>query len=103
MESHNGTESGDDSDDNSTLPTLSGEVKMYELSSVDEYDTQPMPTDMLEDIRGEIKSHPSIKRRKARYNIRDCIKQSQSEWKGTLLSTRYMVKGSHKVLKAAVN
>ena len=58
---------------------------------------------MLEDICDGIKYHPSINMRDARYTICDCFKQRQAELKGTLLSTRKMCKGLHKVFKAAVN
>ena len=68
-----------------------------------ESDAEHMPTDMLEDIRDRIQSHLSINRIEANYNIRDCIKQIQAEWKGALLSTRNMVKGPHKSSKAVVN
>ena len=62
-----------------------------------------MSTDMLEDIRDGSQSHPSINRIEARYKIRDCIKQRQLEWKGALLSTQNMGKGSNKLFKAVVN
>ena len=58
---------------------------------------------MLEDICDVSKSHPRINRREACYKIRDCIKQSQAEWKGALLSTRNMGKVFHKLFKAVVN
>ena len=48
---------------------------MDEVSPGDESDAETMPTDMLEDIRYGSQYHPSINRREARYNIRDCIKQ----------------------------
>ena len=59
--------------------------------------------DILEDIRGGSKYHPSINRREARYKIRDPIKQRRVEWKRALLSTQNMGKGSHKVFKYVVN
>ena len=55
------------------------------MSSGDESEAEPMSTDMLEDIRERSQYHPSINRREACYRIRDCVKQSQSEWKGALL------------------
>ena len=39
---------------------------MDEISLGDEYDAEPMNTDMLEDIRDGIQSHPSINRREVR-------------------------------------
>ena len=55
------------------------------MSSGDESEAEPMSTDMLEDIRERSQYHPSINRREACYRIRDCVKQSQAEWKGALL------------------
>ena len=46
-ESYNGTESGDKSDDDLTLPPLISEGKMDEMSSGDESDAEPIPTDMV--------------------------------------------------------
>ena len=48
----------------------------------DESDNKPMSTEMLEEIRDGSQSHPNVNRREARYKIRDCIKQKQSEQKG---------------------
>ena len=58
---------------------------------------------MLEDINDGSQYHPIINRRVARYKIRDSIKQGQSEWNGTLLSTQNMGTGLHKVFKAVVD
>ena len=62
-----------------------------------------MYTVMLEDIRDDSQSHPSVNRREACYKICDCIKLSQAEWKGALLSMQNMGKGLHKGFKAVVN
>ena len=97
------TESGNKSDENSTLPQLISEEEIYEISSVDEYDSEPMSTDMLEDFSDGSKSHPSINRRDARYKIRDCFKRGQAEWKISLLSTQNIGKGLHKIFKDVVN
>ena len=59
----------------------------------DESDDEPMSIEILEDIRNGSKSHPSVNRIDACYKIHDCIKRSQSEWKGELLSTQNMGKG----------
>ena len=61
-----------------------------------------MSTEMLEDICDGSQSHPNVNRRGARYEIRDCIKQRQSERKGSLKATRKMGKGLHKVFKTVV-
>ena len=57
---------------------------------------------MAEEIGDEIQSNPKFNRREARYKIRDCIKQRQSEWKGALTATQKMGKGLHKVFKTVV-
>ena len=57
---------------------------------------------MAEEIGDEIQSNPKFNRREARYKIRDCIKQRQSEWKGAVKVTRRMGKGSHKIFKTVV-
>ena len=72
------------------------------MSSVNEYDAKPIPTDMLENICDGRQYHPSINRRKTRYKIRDHIKQRRAEWKGALLSMQNMGKVSHKVFKAVL-
>ena len=46
-ESSNDTESGKKSDDDSTLPPLMSETEMDAMSSVNEYDDEPMYTGML--------------------------------------------------------
>ena len=59
---------------------------MDDMSSGDESDAEPMSTDMLEDIRGGIQYYPRIYSREAFHRIRDCLKKSQEECKGELLS-----------------
>ena len=54
---------------------------MDAMSSCDEPDAEPMSIDMLEYIRGGSQSYSRIKRREARYKVRDCINQGQVEWK----------------------
>ena len=105
-ESHNGTKNGDesdDSDDYSTLTPFISEAKIDEISSGDESDAEPMPTNMLEDIPDGSQYHPSINRREAHYKIRDRTKQRKPEWKGELLPTQNMGNGSQTVFKAVVN
>ena len=74
-------------------------VKINTISSGDEYDTETMSTDMLEDIRDRSQFYPCINRKEARYRISCRIKQRQAVWKGDLLSTRNIGKGSHKLFK----
>ena len=57
---------------------------------------------MLEDIRDKNKTHPNVNRREARYKIRDCIRQRQSERKGALRATKSIGKGLHKVFSTVV-
>ena len=47
---------------------------MYVMSSGDEYYSEPMSKDMLEDICDGSQSCPSINRREARFRIRDIFK-----------------------------
>ena len=73
------------------------------MSSYNESDDEIMSTEILEDICDVSQSHPIVNRREARYKIRACIKQSQSECNEALLSTRDTGKGLQKVFKAVVN
>ena len=57
---------------------------------------------MLQDIRDGSQTHPNINKREARCQIRDRIRQIQSEWKGALKSTRSTGKGLHKVFSTVV-
>ena len=79
METRNDTESGDESDDNSTLAQLINEEEMDVVSSGNESDAEPMSVDMLEHILDRSQSHPSINRREACYEIRDRFNQRQAE------------------------
>ena len=62
-----------------------------------------MSTEMLEYIRDDSKSHSRVNWREAHYKIRYHIIQSQTEWKGELLSMQNMGKVLHKVFKTFVN
>ena len=73
------------------------------MDSGNECEDEPISTEMLEDIRGSIKSRPSVNRREAHYKIHDRIKQTQTECKGALLSTQNMRKFVQKVFKSVVN
>ena len=57
---------------------------MDRISSGGEYDAEPMPADMLEQICDGSQSNLIINRRDARYKIRDRVKQRQAGWKGAL-------------------
>ena len=73
------------------------------MSPGDESDSEPMRTEILEDICGWCQSHQSINRRDAHLKIRDRIKQRQLEWKEVLLSRQNIGKVLHKVIKAVDN
>ena len=85
------------------MPPLISEVEIDSVLSGDESNTEPMFKEMLGDIRDGSQSHLIINSREAHYNIRDCMKQGQAEWKGELLFTQKICKGLHKIFKAAVN
>ena len=60
MEYHNGTESGDNFGEDSTLPPLVSETKMDEMSLGNKSDAETMSTDMLEDVCDGRQSHTKI-------------------------------------------
>ena len=72
------------------------------MDSGDQSDDEPMSTEILEDINFESQIHKNVKRREARYKIRDIIKKIQPEQKGALKATQHIGKGLHKVLKNVV-
>ena len=57
--------------------SLISEEEMDVMDSGDESDNDPMSTKMLEYIRDGSQSHTNVNSRKARYKVRDCIKQRQ--------------------------
>ena len=81
---------------------MMSEQDMENLNSGDESDHDLISTEMLQDIRDGSQTHLNVNRREARYKICDPIRQSQSEWKGALKSTRSMGKGLHKVFSTVV-
>ena len=98
-ESCDDAESGDKSDDDSTMLPLISEEEMDMMDSVVDSDDEYMSTEMLEDICEGIQFNPSVNRREARYRIRDHIKQRNLEWKGALNATQKMGKYLHKCLR----
>ena len=74
-----------------------------ESSTDDEYDDRYISTNTLGDIRDGNYVHPDINTRDTRFKIRDCIRQTRSEWKGAELSEKRMGKGLHKVFNDVVN
>ena len=73
------------------------------INSDDESDHDLISTEMLEDICAGSQTHPNVNIRESRYKIRDCIRQSQSEWKEALKATRSMGKVLQKVFSTAIN
>ena len=72
------------------------------MNSGDDSDDEPMSTEMLGEICNGSQYHPDIKKREARYKIRDRIKQRQPEWKGALKATQNIGKGLHNIFKTVV-
>ena len=64
-ENRNNTESGNKSDDNSTLAPLISEEEMDVMASGDGFDSELISTEILEDIYDGIQSHTSINSREA--------------------------------------
>ena len=81
---------------------MMSEQDMYAINYGDELDHDLISTEMLEDIRDGSQTHLDVNRREARYKIRDCIRQRQSESKGALKATRSTGKGLHRVFNTVV-
>ena len=75
-ETSNDAESGDESDNESIMMI---EQDMEYINSGDELDHDLIYTEILEDICDGSQIHPNVNRRKARYKIRDRIRQRQLE------------------------
>ena len=58
----NDEESGDTSDDNSIVPPLLSKEEMHVMDYGDESDHDIISTEMLEDIRDGIQTHPNVNR-----------------------------------------
>ena len=78
------------------------EQDMENISYGDDSDHDLISMEMLEDICDRSHTQPNINRREAHCKICDCMRQSQSEWKGALKATRSMGKGLHKVYSTVV-
>ena len=75
---------------------------MENLDSSEESDHDLISTEMLEDIWDKSQTHPNVNKMEARYKIRDCVRQKESQWKGELKATRSMGKFLHKVFSTIV-
>ena len=92
IETRNNAESGDKSD---SKIIMMSEQDMENLYSSDESDHDLISTEMIHDICDGSQNHPNVNRRKARYKIRDRIRQRQLEWIGALKYMQSMGKGLH--------
>ena len=54
---------------------------MENLDSDKKSDHDLISTEMLEDISDGSQTHPTVDKKEARCEIRDCINQRQLEWK----------------------
>ena len=75
---------------------------MENLDTNEKLDHDLISMEMLEDICDISQTHPNVNKREARYKIRECVRQKESEWKGALKVTRSMGKGLHKVFSTIV-
>ena len=82
---------------------MMNEQDMENLDSNKNSDDDHISTETLHDIRDLRQTHWNVYKREARCKIRDCIKQSQSEWKGALKATRNMGNVLHKVFSTIVS
>ena len=99
-ETRNNTESDDESDSESIMMS---EKDMENLDKKEKFDDNLISTETLHDIRDVNQTHPSIDKREARLETRDCIKQNKSQWKGALRATHKMGKGLHRVFSTIVS
>ena len=77
--SRNNAEISDESDEDSIIPPLLSEEEINAMDSGDESYHDLISMKMLEDIRDGSQSHPGVNQRKARYKIRDRIRQIKLE------------------------
>ena len=98
-ETRNDAESGDESDSESLMMN---EQDIENLDSNELSDHDLISMEMLEDIRDGSQIHPEVNKTEARYEIRNSIRQKESQWEVALKSTRNMGKGLHKVFSTIV-
>ena len=98
-ETHNNEESCDESN-RETL--MMNEQYMENTDSNEKYEHDLVSTEMLEYICDGSQTHPTVNKREACYEIRDCIRRKGLQWKGALKATRNTGKGLHKVLSTTV-
>ena len=66
---------------------MMSEQDMENLNSNEKSDHDLISTEMLEDICDRSQTNLNVIKRKARYKIRDRVRQKQPEWKGALKAT----------------
>ena len=98
-ETRNDAESGDQSDSKSLMMN---EQDMENLDSNEKFNHDLISMEMLEDICDGSKTHPTVNKREARYEIRERVSRKESQWKGALKAKRNMGKGLHKVFSTIV-
>ena len=69
------------------MPLILSKEEIDVIDSGDESDYDIISREMLEDIRKRTQSHTNVNRREARYKIRYCIRQRQSERKRAFKAT----------------
>ena len=55
---------------------------MENIDSNEKSDHNLISTEMLEDISDGSKTHPTVNKREARYEIRERVSRKESQWKG---------------------
>ena len=99
-ETHNDTESVEESDSESIMMS---EQDMENLDEKEEFDDDLISTETLHDIRDRNQTHPNIDKREARLKIHDRIKQKKFQQKGVLRATHNMGKYLYKVFSTIVS
>ena len=98
-ETRNDAESGDESDCKSIMMNAQD---MENIDSNDESNCDLISTETLEDIRDGSKTHQTVNKWEAHYEICDRVRQNESQWKGALKAMRNTGKGLHKVFSTTV-
>ena len=81
---------------------MMSEQDMENLDFSDKSDHDLISTDMLEDIRDGIQTHPDVNKREAHDEICDRVRQKESQWKGALRAMHKMGKCLHKLFSTTV-
>ena len=76
---------------------MMNEQYIENIDSNEKSDHDLISTDMLEYICDGIQTNPSVTKRETRYEIRDIVRRTESQWKGALKYTRNTETGLHKI------